>query len=257
VATAGSPARPPRRAGAADAGSGSAGDQAASGQDPGLRARQSDAGFGAFYFPWITVRDAFSPKNETIDVPPSGHMAGVWARVDATRGVFKAPGNETLRGALDVSFQLTDQEHEVLNPRGVNCIRFSSYEGIRANGARTLADGASEWRYLNVRRLFNMIEESIARSTRWVVFEPNDPTLWKAIKRDVSAFLSLLWRQGALLGKTPDEAFFVQCDEETNPDEVIDQGQVVTQIGIAPVKPAEFVVFRIGQGAGGAKVETE
>ncbi len=222
----------------------------------GYKPRQSDRGFGAFYFPHLTVRDALAP-NELVDVAPSGHIAGIYARTDALRGVHKAPANEAIRGALNVTRRITRQEQEQLNPEGVNCIRLFPREGIRVYGARTLAPSASEWRYLNVRRLFNMIEESIARSTRWVVFEPNDYALWKSIRRDVSAFLTLIWRQGALLGRTPEEAFFVQCDEETNPPEVIDSGQVVTVIGIAPVKPAEFVIFRIGQGAGGAQVETQ
>jgi uncharacterized protein len=222
----------------------------------GLRPRSSDGGYGALYFPWIVVRDPFAPQ-ELISVPPSGHLAGIYARTDSTRGVHKAPANETIRGALDLGYRVTREEQGELNQNGVNCIRFFPNQGIRVWGARTLADSASEWRYLNVRRLFNMIEEAIARGTRWVVFEPNDMSLWKAIRRDVSAFLTLQWRQGALMGATAEEAFFVQCDEETNPPEVIDAGMVVTVIGIAPVKPAEFVIFRIGQGAGGAQVETE
>ncbi len=222
----------------------------------GLRARTSDRGFGAYYFPWITIRDPLSPKDQ-INVPPSGHMAGIYARTDATRGVHKAPANETVRGALDLTYKVTREEQGELNRMGVNCIRQFLTQGIRVWGARTLADSASEWRYLNVRRLFNQIEESIANGTRWVVFEPNDRALWKSIRRDVSAFLTLQWRQGALMGATPEEAFFVQCDEETNPPEVIDAGMVVTVIGIAPVKPAEFVIFRIGQGAGGPQIETQ
>ncbi len=220
----------------------------------GARPRNSDRGFGAFYFPWIVVNDPFSPK-ENVAVPPSGHLAGIYTRTDGTRGVHKAPANETVRGALDLTYRITQAEQGELNTLGVNCLRFFPTQGIRVWGARTLADSASEWRYLNVRRLFNMIEESIARGTRWVVFEPNDMTLWKSIKRDISAFLTLQWRQGALLGATPEEAFFVQCDEETNPPEVIDAGQVVTVIGIAPVKPAEFVIFRVGQSAGGVEIE--
>lgn len=220
----------------------------------GLRPRQSDRGFGAFYFPWIRVRDPQNPK-EHVAVPPSGHLAGVYARTDATRGVHKAPANEAIRGALDLTYRVTRQEQAGLNKAGVNCIRFFPQEGIRVWGARTLAASASEWRYLNVRRLFNMIEQSIVRNTRWVVFEPNDATLWKSIRRDVSAFLTVLWRGGALFGATPEEAFFVQCDEETNPPEVVDQGMVVIEIGVAPVKPAEFVVFRVGQHAGGSEIE--
>ena len=220
-----------------------------------LRPRQSDGGWGAFYFPHITVRDPLSPK-DLVDVPPSGHIAGIYARSDATRGVHKAPANEAVRGALNVTYRVTREEQATLNPSGVNCIRLFPGEGIRVYGARTLAESSSEWRYLNVRRLFNMVEESIARSTRWVVFEPNDRPLWKAIRRDVSAFLTMIWRQGALMGRTPEEAFFVQCDEETNPPDVIDAGMVVTVVGIAPVKPAEFVIFRIGQSAGGTQITT-
>lgn len=220
----------------------------------GLRPRQSDQGFGAFYFPWIYVRDPLSP-DDLVAVPPSGHLAGIYARTDATRGVHKAPANEAIRGALNLTYRISRQEQGELNQLGVNCLRFFPKEGIRVWGARTLADGAGEWRYLNVRRLFNMIENSIMNSTRWVVFEPNDRTLWKAIRRDITAFLTLLWRDGALMGATPEEAFFVQCDEETNPPESIDEGRVVTMIGVAPVKPAEFIIFRIGQHAGGAQVE--
>ncbi|GGO30287.1 phage tail sheath family protein [Deinococcus humi] len=220
--------------------------RAAPGELRGLRPRQSDDGYGAVYFPWLRVRDPGNPA-ELIDVPPSGHMAGIWARTDATRGVHKAPANEAVRGALDLSYHLTRAEQEQLNSHGVNCVRFFSNEGVRVWGARTVADSASEFRYLNVRRLFNMIKESIALSTRWIVFEPNDETLWKSIRRDVNAFLLRLWRDGALMGRTPQEAFFVKCDRETNPPEVIDAGQVVTLIGVAPVKPAEFIVFRLSQ----------
>ncbi|MFC3831614.1 MULTISPECIES: phage tail sheath family protein [Deinococcus] len=216
------------------------------GELDGLRPRQSDNGYGALYFPWLRVRDPGNPA-ELIDVPPSGHMAGIWARTDAMRGVHKAPANEAVRGALDLSYHLTRAEQEQLNSHGVNCVRFFSSEGVRVWGARTVAASASEFRYLNVRRLFNMIKESIALSTRWIVFEPNDETLWKSIRRDVNAFLLRLWRDGALMGRTPQEAFFVKCDRETNPPEVIDAGQVVTLIGVAPVKPAEFIVFRLSQ----------
>lgn len=221
----------------------------------GLRARQSDGGYGAFYFPWITVRDPLAP-NELVNVPPSGHLAGIWARTDATRGVHKAPANEPVRGALNLTYLLTRDEQGLLNQSGINCIRSFAREGIRVWGARTIADGSSEWRYLNVRRLFNMIEESIATSTRWIVFEPNDRILWKSIRRDISAFLTRLWRDGALMGRTAQESFFVKCDEETNPPDTIDAGMVVTLVGIAPVKPAEFIVFRISQYASGVDTET-
>jgi phage tail sheath protein FI len=182
-------------------------------------------------------------------------MAGIWARTDATRGVHKAPANEAVEGALNVTYRVTQEEQAELNPNSVNCIRFFPREGIRAYGARTLAPAASEWRYLPVRRLFCMIEESIQLGTSWIVFEPNNRTLWKSIRRDVSAFLTGVWRDGALMGRTPDEAFFVKCDEETNPPDVIDAGQVVTVIGAAPVKPAEFIIFEISQSAQGGQLQ--
>jgi hypothetical protein len=219
----------------------------------GLRPPLSEKGFGAFYFPRIQVADPFS--GALVYVPPSGHVAGVWARTDTERGVHKAPANAPIKGAVNVEQALTRADQEVLNPAGVNCIR-SLDNTIKIWGARTLAEEASEWRYLNVRRLFNMIEESIARGTRWVVFEPNDRPLWQDIKRDVSAFLRTIWRAGALMGRTPEQAFFVKCDEETNPQEEIDQGKVIIQVGIAPVKPAEFIIFRIGQFSGGVEIES-
>lgn len=221
--------------------------------EAGARPRNSDSGYGAVYFPWITARDFTGA--DVVAIPPSGHLAGIYARSDATRGVHKAPANEVVRGAVGVTYRVTQEDQGVLNPAGVNCIRFFARDGIRVWGARTLADAASEWRYINVRRLFNMIEESIGKSTRWVVFEPNDRSLWKAIRRDITAFLTSVWRDGALMGRTPEEAFFVKCDEETNTPDVVDAGRVIIVIGIAPVKPAEFVIFRISQSAGGANVQ--
>jgi Bacteriophage tail sheath protein len=218
----------------------------------GLLPTQSDRGFTTVYFPWITVLDPIA--DALVNVPPSGHMAGIWARTDANRGVHKAPANETVNGALNLTYRLTRDEQGVLNDVGVNCLRLFARSGIRVWGARTRADAASEWRYLNVRRLFNMIEESIVEGTNWIVFEPNDRTLWKHIRRDIGAFLTRVWRDGALFGATPEEAFFVKCDEETNPPDVIDAGQVVAVVGIAPVKPAEFVVFQVMQSAAGAQV---
>ena len=234
---------------------GAAGEGGGRGAGGGFRPRQSDGGYGAFYFPRLRVVDPLSSTGNIVEVPPSGHMAGIWARTDANRGVHKAPANEAVVGALGVTYKVTRAEQEELNPAGVNVIRWFATEGIRVWGARTVSAEASEWRYLNVRRLFNMIEESIARGTRWVVFEPNDRPLWQDIKRDVGAFLRVVWRDGALMGRTANEAFFVQCDEETNPPESIDQGRVVIRIGIAPVKPAEFIIFRIGQYAGGVEIE--
>jgi phage tail sheath protein FI len=234
-------------------------EEAAAGEGEGARAEGEQGGllpretpFATIYFPWITIRDPFT--NDLVNVPPSGHMAGIWARSDATRGVHKAPANESVATALNVVRNLTRDEQGLLNQNGVNCIRLFT-QGIRVWGARTRDPG--EWRYLNVRRLFNQIEESIEEGTRWIVFEPNDRTLWRSIRRDISAFLTILWRNGALMGRTPEEAFFVKCDEETNPPEVIDAGMVVTIIGIAPVKPAEFVIFRISQFPGGAQTEVQ
>ncbi|SFK68357.1 phage tail sheath family protein [Geodermatophilus ruber] len=213
-----------------------------------------DSKFAAMYYPWFTVLDPISGKNRA--VPPSGHVAGVWARNDDTRGVHKAPANEVIRGAIAPEIQLTKGENDLLNPMGVNCIRAFPGRGIRIWGARTLSSEA-EWRYLNVRRLFNYLEESILNGTQWVVFEPNDDALWARIRRTISAFLVNEWRKGALFGLTPDEAFYVKCDRETNPAEGIDAGQVVCEVGVAPVKPAEFVIFRLAQFSGGTSLVAE
>lgn len=227
----------------------------AGGEEDNTGLRPRDSNYGAVYYPWITVRDPLG-TNELVDIPPSGHIAGIYARTDSTRGVHKPPANEIIRGALNVTDRLAQSEQELLNPVGVNVIRLLARGGIRVWGARTLATDP-EWRYINVRRLFVQIEESIEEGTGWVVFEPNDRTLWKSITRDISAFLTRFWRDGALMGRTAQEAFFVKCDEETNTTETIDAGLVITVVGIAPVKPAEFIVFRISQSAGGAAVEAE
>jgi len=219
----------------------------------GLRPPMSPGGYAAVYFPWLIVTDPVSGTQVT--TPPSGHIAGVWARTDATRGVHKAPANTTIAGALGLVRAVSKGEQEILNPAGVNCIRFFPGEGILVWGARTLAPEASEFRYINVRRLTNMIKETVLKNTRWAVFEPNHHPLWAALRRDCGAFLTNVWRDGALVGQTPQEAFFVKCDAETNPPEVRDEGRVVTLIGIAPVKPAEFVVFQLSQSADLAAIE--
>ena len=210
--------------------------------------RQDEAGYDSryatLYYPWIRVFDPAAGRN-TI-VPPSGHVAGVWARSDAERGVHKAPANEVIRGAVDLELRLSKGEQDLLNPIGVNCVRAFPGRGIRIWGARTLSSDPA-WRYLNVRRLFNYLEESILLGTQWVVFEPNDDRLWSSIRRNVTAFLTEEWRRGALFGRTAAEAFYVKCDRDNNPQESIDQGRVVCEIGVAPVKPAEFVVFRLAQ----------
>ncbi len=206
-----------------------------------------DSSYATLYYPWIKVMDPL--KNVPIFVPPSGHMAGIWARTDNTRGVHKAPANEVVGGATGLAYNTTKGEHDTLNPIGINVIRAFPGMGIRVWGARTLSSNPS-WRYLNVRRLFNYVEKSIERGTQWIVFEPNEPTLWARIIRDVGAFLSNVWAQGALFGSTPDQAFYVKCDEELNPPSVRDVGQLFIEIGMCPVKPAEFVIFRISQWAG-------
>jgi len=210
-----------------------------------------DSKYATLYWPWVKVFDPMAGQG--VFVPPSGHMAGIWARSDDTRGVHKAPANENIRGAIDLGLNITKGEHDQLNPVGINCIRAFPGRGIRVWGARTLSSDPA-WRYLNVRRLFNFIEESVLEGTQWVVFEPNDMALWERVKRTINAFLVRVWRDGALFGATPQEAFYCKCDSETNPSEVIDAGQLVVEIGIAPVKPAEFVIFRIAQFSGGASL---
>jgi phage tail sheath protein FI len=213
-----------------------------------------DSKFAALYYPWLKVFDPSSGENTF--VPPSGHVAGIWGRNDDTRGVHKAPANEVVRGALDLEVNITKGEHDLLNPDGVNCIRSFPGQGIRIWGARTLSSDP-EWRYVNVRRLFNYLEDSILSGTQWAVFEPNDNALWAKLRRSISAFLVMEWRKGALFGLTPAEAFYVKCDSETNPAEAIDLGQVTCQIGVAPVKPAEFVVFQLSQFSGGTSLVAE
>ncbi|MFJ9427693.1 phage tail sheath family protein [Streptomyces sp. NPDC101249] len=203
-----------------------------------------DSRYAALYYPWVRVFDPATGRNTT--VPPSGHIAGVWARSDGERGVHKAPANEVIRGAVDLELRLSKGEQDLLNPIGVNCVRAFPGRGIRIWGARTLSSDPA-WRYLNVRRLFNYLEESILLGTQWVVFEPNDDRLWSSIRRNVTAFLTEEWRRGALFGRTAEEAFYVRCDRDNNPPESIDQGRVICEIGVSPVKPAEFVVFRLAQ----------
>ncbi|MCP5013281.1 MAG: phage tail sheath family protein [Aestuariibacter sp.] len=221
--------------------------------DTGIwRPSANPKGYGAFYFPWIQVADPLLSPGTLIAVPPSGHMAGIYARSDAQRGVHKAPANEVILGALGVKYPVSKILQATLNPLGVNVIR--SFNGtIKVWGARTLASdpqGDPEWVYISVRRLFNFMRESIDQGTQWAVFEPNSSDLWASIRRNIKAFLWNVWDSGALFGDTPEEAYYVRCDETTNPPAVRDLGQVVTEIGVAVVKPAEFVVFRISQWAG-------
>jgi hypothetical protein len=210
--------------------------------------RQNQAGYDSkmatLYWPWIETTNPLTRK--PITIPPSGHMAGVWARTDTERGVHKAPANEVVRGVTGLAFDISSTEQGSLNRTGINCIRSFSGRGIRVWGARTLSSDP-EWRYLNVRRLFNYVSQSLLEGTQWSVFEPNDERLWIRLTASVTNFLTNTWRSGALFGSNPGQAFFVKCDAETNPPEVIEVGQVVCEVGIAPVKPAEFVIFRLSQ----------
>jgi phage tail sheath protein FI len=207
-----------------------------------------DSKFAALYYPWIEVMNPLT--NQPMMIPPSGHVAGLWCRTDATRGVHKAPANEVVMGANGLGFQVTQAEQGGLNKVGINCIRAFPGRGIRVWGARTMSSDP-EWRYINVRRLFNFVSESIMEGTQWSVFEPNDQKLWIQLRIAATNFLTRVWSDGALFGSTPAQAFYVKCDSETNPPEVIEAGQVICEIGIAPVKPAEFVVFRLSQFSGG------
>jgi len=221
------------------------------GQVAGIRpyARSKDGSYAALYYPWIKV---FDPVSNGLDnVPPSGHIAGVYARSDAARGVFKAPANEGITGALDTSRAISKNHQAGLNPEGINVIRVFN-GAVKIWGARTLADEAtSQFRYISTRRFFNFLRESIDDGTQFAVFEPNTPNLWQGITQTASGFLLNQWRDGALFGSNPEQAFFVKCDKDTNPKDVRELGQVVTEIGVAIVKPAEFVIFRIQQLSGG------
>jgi uncharacterized protein len=205
--------------------------------------------FGALYYPWIKVAN---PRNagKPIMVPPSGHMMGIWCRTDESRGVFKAPANETPRGVIGVAYDTNMREQELLNPEGINCIRnFNTYSrGYKVWGARTLVEKDNiQWRYISVRRLVSYVEKSIEMGTQWVVFEPNDQDLWARVTRTVTGFLTRLWRDGALVGASPSDAFYVKCDGELNTPETMMLGRLYVEVGVCPVRPAEFVIFRISQ----------
>jgi phage tail sheath protein FI len=212
----------------------------------------SDRGFAALYYPQIVVSNPIGSGR--ITVPPSGHLAGLYARVDNDRGVFKAPANESLRSALDLEFRLADEEQGPLNEHGVNVIRQFPGRGIRVWGARTISDG-TQWRYVNVRRLLLYIEESLQEGTQFVVFEPNDVSLWEQVKRQVTEFLTRIWVDGGLVGVTAEQAFRVRVDEELNPPATRGLGILVIEVLVAPTTPAEFVVFRIIQQPGRPLIE--
>jgi len=209
-----------------------------------------DSKYAALYWPWIAVRDPFA--RQTVELAPSAHMAGIYARVDDDRGVFKAPANEVIAG-LDIGngknglqVEITRREQDLLNPRGINALRFFPNRGTRVWGARTISSDES-WKYINVRRLFIYVEASIDQGTQWVVFEPNDEPTWARVRQSITNFLITVWKSGGLQGTKQDEAFFVRCDKTTMSQDDIDNGRLICVVGIAPVKPAEFVIFRIQQ----------
>ena len=213
-----------------------------------------DSKYTAIYYPWIKVSDPIGAENgNTRFIPPSGHIVGIYARSDMERGVHKAPANEVIRGVTELERTITHGEQEILNPDGVNCIRAFPGRGIRVWGARTISSDPL-WKYVNVRRLFLFLEESIEEGTQWVVFEPNDEKLWARVKQTITNFLTGVWKDGALMGTTHEEAFFVKCDRTTMTQDDIDNGRLICLIGVAPVKPAEFVIFRIAQWTGGSEV---
>jgi len=211
----------------------------------------------ALYFPWTTIADPLNSGQPRL-TPPSGSVAGLYARIDNSRGVWKAPaGTEAhLASVQSLAQQLTDADNGRLNPLGVNCLRTFPVNGTVAWGARTLRGSdalASEYKYVPVRRMALYIEESLFRGTQWAVFEPNDEALWAQIRSNIDAFMYGLFRQGAFQGNTPREAYLVKCDRETTTQNDIDNGMVNILVGFAPLKPAEFVIIRIQQIAGQAQ----
>lgn len=215
------------------------------------RGNRIDTKYAAFYAPWLKIVDPATGMVK--DVPPGGHIAGIYARTDNQRGVHKAPANEPLLGVVGLEHTFTTADQDILNPRGVNLIRAFPNRGIRVWGARTVSSDPL-WKYVNVRRLFLYIEESIAEGTQWVVFEPNDHRLWARVRQSVGDFLTATWRSGALMGRTPEEAFFVKCDETTMTKNDIANGRLIVVIGVAPVRPAEFVIFRLAQWSKGSEL---
>jgi phage tail sheath protein FI len=218
-----------------------------------VRAMRSrfDSSYGALYYPWIRILDPLS-QNE-ISIPPSGCVAGIYARNDINRAVYKAPANEVVNLALGFEQFLNKSQQDVLNPEGINCFRFFEGRGMRLWGARTISSD-SEWMYVNLRRYFAYLEHSIDKGTQWAVFEPNGELLWANVRRTIEDFLLNEWQNGALLGDKPEKAYFVKCDRSTMSQNDLDNGRLVCLIGIVPLRPAEFVIFRIGQWTADRKV---
>ncbi len=212
---------------------------------------QFDSSYAALYYPWVRITDPNTRPDPgapppTIEVPPSGYVAGIYARSDIERGVYKAPANEVVLGITEFVTNVTYDRQSVLNPEGINALRFFEGRANRVWGARTMSSDP-EWKYVNVRRLFIYLEHSIEKSTQWAVFEPNNERLWASIRQSVEDFLITTWKTGALLGTKPEEAFFVRCDRTTMTQNDLDNGRLICLVGVAPTYPAEFVIFRIGQ----------
>ena len=216
-----------------------------------------DSEYGALYYPWLEIEDP-QPTNPNVigyvNLPPSGHVMGIYARSDINRGVFKAPANEVVNGIVGFSHHVDSGTQDILNPLGINALRDFSAEnrGLRVWGARTVSSDP-DWKYINIRRLFQYIEASIEYGTQWVVFEPNNELLWARVRQSVSDFLTDTWRSGALMGTKASEAFYVLCDRTTMTQSDIENGRLIVEIGIAPTFPAEFVIFRISQWTGSAQ----
>lgn len=215
-----------------------------------LRARV-DSKYAALYYPWVRILDPVT--RQEIDVPPSGFVTGIYARNDTERAVYKAPANEVVNLAIGFETLINKAQQEILNPEGINCFRFFEGRGFRLWGARTISSDP-EWKYVNLRRYFAYLERSIDRGTQWAVFEPNGDALWANVRRTIEDFLLNEWQSGALLGEKPEKAFFVKCDRTTMTQNDLDNGRLICLIGVAPLKPAEFVIFRIGQWTADRKV---
>jgi phage tail sheath protein FI len=210
-----------------------------------------DSTYAGLYHPWIeildpTQRTAQGAPPARLPLPPSGFVTGIFARTDITRGVFKAPANEPVLGLIRLENNITKARQDVLNPEGINALRYFEGRGNRVWGARTVSSDP-EWMYVNVRRLFIYLEHSIDKGTQWAVFEPNNERLWANVRHTIEDFLRVTWKSGALMGTKPEEAYFVRCDRTTMTQNDLDNGRLICLIGVAPTKPAEFVIFRIGQ----------
>jgi phage tail sheath protein FI len=210
-----------------------------------------DSSYAAFYYPWIKIVDPVTLQE--IDIPPSGSVAGIYARNDINRAVYKAPANEIVETAIGLETFLNKAQQDILNPLGVNCFRFFENRGFRLWGARTTSSDP-EWKYVNLRRYFAYLEHSIDKGTQWAVFEPNGELLWANIRRTIEDFLLNEWQNGALLGDKPEKAYFVKCDRSTMTQNDLDNGRMICLVGVAALKPAEYVIIRIGQWTADRKV---